>query len=156
MIPAGYQGRTLDLSLLQGVRADGAPHPIAPGLVPTGSDQGLVCAGVQKLVQRAIVALLTASRPLEPTAGVPFLTELRSGRLRTASDVSSAFARSANAVERQLVADESTSDPDDERLSTLELASIDLSVPGAIALTITVTSRAGTSGVALVPIPLAG
>jgi len=121
-----------------------------------GNVPGAVCTGVQKLMQTWVMEFLSATGSYRflPRRGTGFLPSLLQGRLRTELDVQTAFNFAADAVSRNLAADEAADAPDDERLASATLTGISL-VNDTILLDIQLTSQAGDSRQAVLPLSVA-
>lgn len=98
--------------------------------------------GPPRLLQRFAVELLTEkdSIPYLPGRGSPFLAYLR-GRAATETDVFAAFAASLAGLRKNLQADETDADPDDERFSTAKVTGITIE-DHRVGLRVTVINRA--------------
>lgn len=151
MTITAYQGRTVDVMAFQDVVGPGKEARLTPSLVTGG---GTVCTGIQKLAQRFLLELLTEQGTILhlPERGTRFLPNLRRG-IRTELDVFTAFGFAVANAARNLRADETTADPDDERFARAELTSVAL-LPGHVTLHIRLTSRAGTSRPVILPLAL--
>ena len=143
-------GRTYDIVAFQ--------PPTGSGTVPaslTFNDGGTgeAITGIYKLAQRVLIEFLTetGSMPFLPARGTSFMTAVRQGLLRTDLDIHQQFAFAAGALARNLTAEDAATDPDDEKLGTIELGTVTFS-GDLLILPITVTSRAGTSVVVQAPI----
>jgi len=146
-----YLNRTYDVMAYQGVRARGDAL-LRPALFDEQTG-GTICTGIQKLAQRFLIEFLTekGSLPYRPLRGSSFMEQLRQGYLRTDTDVRIAFTFAIGEIGAQLVAEESATDPDDERYVAAELVGIAVA-PGSATLSVTLTSRAGTSRAVILPI----
>lgn len=148
--PADYDGRRVDVLAFQ------AGTPLVQELAAPG-EGGRVCAGVVKLAQRWVLTFLqeAGSVPYRPAAGTGFVTALRTGGLRTESDVRRAFAVAERLVRRQLAAAEAAADPADERIDRADLDGVSVA-PGAGLVTVraTVVSAAGAARAVVLPLPL--
>lgn len=149
-----YAGRAVDLLAFQGYDAGPSPRPLAQALALDGGS-GSVVAGPEKLAQRFLLELLTesGSMPLLPARGCSFLADARRGAWRTAADARRSFFAALVDVRRTLLAEESDSDPDDERFADADLLGLDLSADRLV-LRVAVTSLAGDTRVLLPPLPL--
>jgi len=151
-LPADYIGRRVDVLAFQGATATGSAL-LEQALL--GSAGASICAGVQKLAQRWVIAFLQdkGSAVCDAGRGATFMPRAKAGLLRTELDVRQAFAIAAADVSTQLKEAEAEADPADERLDEAELLDIGL-VLGGLTLSVRVTSLAGNSRTPLLPIPL--
>ena len=149
--PKEYRDRQVDLSLMGGFRP-GRRVPVDLHLV-TATDNGSLIAGVQKLAQRFLLELLTEVGSIRhlPGRGCRFMVEGRHGRWRTPADVSSSFYASLLDVRRNLLREETGSEPPDERFDRAVLESVFLA-RDRVALRIRVISQAGTDLQLIYPI----
>lgn len=148
---ADYNRRQVDLTAYQGVKP-GGERQLTMELV--GSDHGgRITAGIQSLVQRFLILLLTekGSVPHFPNRGCEFLTEARTGVWQVPFDVFTSFSASLVDIEQQLKAEELYTDPPDERYSAAEVLTVSLS-GGNASISIQLTSRAGSSYTFIAPI----
>ena len=146
-----YAGRTTDVAAFKGW-APNNNTKVDQVLVSPG-DSGQLIAGIEKLVQRFTIELLTELGSLVylPTRGSTFMLAARAGFWRTGDDVRSSFAIAITDVAENLQVEESESDPDDERFSYAELISVSL-LGADVSMSVSVTSLAGTSFTALLPL----
>ena len=146
-----YKNRTVDVAAFKGWKL-GKSTEVEQKLVLPGKS-GEVIAGIEKLVQRFTIELLTelASIPYLPTRGSTFMLDARSGIWRTAGDVTTSFSQAILTVADNLGVEEAASDPADERFSSATLLSVSL-LGDSVTLQIEITSDAGTSFTALLPI----
>lgn len=146
-----YAGRTVDVAAYKGW-APNKNTKVDQALVGPG-DSGQLIAGIEKLVQRFAIELLTESGTLLylPTRGSTFIIAARIGSWRTADDVRSSFSVAMLEVTENLQVEESETDPDDERFSSAELLSVSL-LGDTVTMSVQVTSQAGTSFTALLPL----
>lgn len=124
-----------------------------PALV-TSTISGREITGVEKLAQRFLLELMTDTGSMQflPTRGCNFLTRLR-GSLFSEADVMSAFYASVATVRKNLQAEESVIDPDEERFEKAKLVKIVIS-PGGLALTVVVFSAANQAATIELPVSL--
>jgi hypothetical protein len=143
-----YAGRSVDLLVFQ-PQAD-VPERLMSIFDATG---GYACAGIEKLVQRFLLHLLTAegSSKYFPSKGCKLMTTARRGSLRTVSDVSGAFLLSMSTIKANMRSEESSTDPADERLSECLLRDVELENRVA-KLTLEIVSVAGTSRTVIAPV----
>ena len=150
---ADYSGRTVDLAAYQGVEL-GHEQLLRMALAEE-SHSGMIVAGIQKLVQRVVVSLLTerGSQRHFPEVGCDFLYDARTGRFQTDLDVAASFASAMVDVRKQIQAVETELDPDDERFGSIALEHVEL-IDDSVALYASLTSLAGSSVQVLLPIPV--
>ena len=117
--------------------------PIAQRLVGF-NDAGILVSGTQKLAERFTCRLLTrkGSIPYLPKQGCSFISNLRISGMFTEGDIFTSFAAAMLDLKPSLSAEESASDPSDERFATAILTKV--TVTGELLLlTIQVISQAG-------------
>jgi hypothetical protein len=148
---ADYAGRTADVLAFYGAAPGTGDVLLVQSLAGNGS--GAIVAGIQKLVQRFLVTLLTemGSWQYFPAMGSGFLTDARRNYWRTVADVRQSFAAALLDVARQLQNEELPGDPPDECYGSATLLSV-LLTPGSVNLRIQLTSLAGTSYQFIAPI----
>lgn len=150
-----YQGRTVDLGILQGSENSiGVMVPLVQSLTEAAAPGGILVTGLQKLAQRFLLILLTEQNTLTylPANGCRFMADARSGIWRTAADVTASFQYSLIDIKRQLSAIALPTDPLDELLLDAILLNVSLDAPNQVSLSIALTTQAGTSGVFIAPI----
>ena len=148
---ADYVGRTVDF--LAFPDAEVGKEVLVSQILVKDGERGEITAGVQKLAQRWLIEFLTIRGSMRalPNRGSQFINDIRVGKIRTTLDAEQSFYLSAAQVKRQLVLEESASDPADERFRSIEL--ISLAVTGdTIVVRAELTSRAGTQHDILLPI----
>ena len=146
-----YQGRTIDALAFDGAVPAGEVQ-LTQALVLPGQS-GAVTTGIQKLVQRFVIELLTESASLtyQSKRGTTFITAFRAGIIRTSADIFSQYAVAELDARQNLQAEESNTDPSDERYRSAKLLSAVLSGDTA-QLTIRVLSVAGESREVIFPL----
>lgn len=146
-----YQGRTIDYLAFDDAKATGDAL-LSQALVKPGQS-GAITTGIQKLVQRFLLELLTevGSLDYQPDRGCLFITEIRSGVVRTSAGLFSAFATAESDIRNNLRNEDKFSDPDDERYQRATLISASLSGDLAF-LNIRVLSVAGESREVIYPL----
>ena len=146
-----YANRTVDVLAF--------PGPVAPldnlmsQVLALPGQGGEVCTGIIKLAQRWLLEFMTETGSMlyTPDRGCDFLTQLRTGQLRTTNDVQQAFAMSAVQVQLNLWAEDPATAPDDELLASATLLS--LTITGAtLQLYIELLSQAGTTRIVVLPL----
>lgn len=147
-----YVGRTADLLVFHDTD-DNKATELVQAVVPPDRYSGYLTTGIQKLVQKFLLALLTiqGSKQYKPLDGCQFMADVRRGRWRTAADVRQSFYSSLVDIKRQLQLDETDETPEDEQYESATLDNVQLSWPTA-KLTITITSVAGTSRTFISPL----
>lgn len=149
---AQYTGRTVDLLLFDGATATREAE-LTPALVQPGQSGALI-AGVEKLVQRFLLELLTeiGSLHYDPTRGTTFISQIRAGTVQTSQDLFMAFSSSELILRNSLrLEEDSETDPADERYQSSELLSATLSGDRA-QLSFRLISLAGTARTVLYPL----
>ena len=148
-----YQGRVFDVVGLRGAKPAG---DVQLSQTLFGADSGgEVITGVQKLAQRWTMEFLTiiGSMKFLKGRGTDFMRKARQNRFRTEVDVFSAFAFAEVGLGKNLRKEESDDRPDDERYASSELLTVTLA-EDFLALTVRVTSLAGTSRDVILPIKI--
>jgi hypothetical protein len=114
---------------------------------------GMLCTGIQKLAQRFVLEMLTeqGSMLYLPDRGTTFMIRLRQGYLRVEADVFIAFNLALNSAELSLTAEESNTDPADERYAGASLDLVIITVD-TIILHVTLQSRAGNTRQVILPV----
>lgn len=146
-----YKGRKVDYLAFDDAKPAGdtllTPAFVAP------KESGALIAGIQKLVQRFIIELLTGAGSLDylPGRGTFLMPRLNAGLIRTSQDLFSAFNSSAKTAVKALAAEETDEDPDDERINTVELITASLLGDTAV-LNIRITSLAEESLTVIYPL----
>lgn len=146
-----YAGRTVDVAAFKGW-APNKNTEVDQVLVGPG-DGGQLIAGIEKLLQRFAIELLTEVGSLEylPDRGSSFMTAARTGYWRTGDDVRSSFNLALLGVTENLQVEESETDPSDERFASANLLAVSL-LGDAVTMSVEVLSQAGTSFTALLPL----
>jgi hypothetical protein len=147
-----YLGRTVDLFAFQGFRPSGETLLTQALAAPGGS--GVVIAGPEKVVQRFVMELLTesGSLPYLPDRGCRFMLDGRTGLWRTTADITQSFYSSLIDIKRNLLLEEATTAPNDERFGSAELLGVTLTNDMA-GINVEVLTLAGTSRRFLAPLP---
>lgn len=149
---ADYANRSFDLLAFSGGESQG-DQLLSQTLFSTSSS-GEICTGAQKLAQRWMLEFLTikGSMPFHLAArGSDFMRWLRQGYIRTEFDIQAYFNFAAQQVRINLLNDETTDVPDDERINKANLLSFAIT-PGFLELQIQVVSIAGDSREVILPI----
>lgn len=151
---ADYANRTADLFAFRGLfpAARGRDQLLVQELVRPG-DSGLLIAGIEKLAQRVLTALLLrrGTKTYRSTDGTHFMTDAVRGYWRTPADVETSFYSARLDLSRQVTADETDADPDDEKWGSLDLTGVIIAA-GNVTLRLSLTSAAGTAYTFLSPI----
>lgn len=146
-----YVGKKADYLIFDGLREAGDTLLTQSLALPRQSGASVV--GVQKLVQRFLLELLTdrGSIPYRPTRGTFFTIRFRSGAIRTSQELFSEFVSAELFIRTALSLEETAADPPDERYGEARLLSAELFADTA-ALSIQITSRAGNSRQVIYPL----
>lgn len=147
-----YKGRQADYWAYQPVLVPGRDMLLVPELV-SPSNGGSIIAGIEKLVQKILITLLTprGSKLHDPEDGTDFMIDAQRGLWRTTADVEQSFYAARVDMRRLIVLDEVDTDPADERYGEVTLTDIVLA-GDRVTLGVTVTSAAGLSRQILAPI----
>lgn len=116
---------------------------------------GRAVSGVEKLVQRFVLELLTdkESMSLFPSTGTYLLKTLRETIIYSESQIFTAFASAMVDVENSLKAEETSDTPSDEQFGNALLTYIELQLE-RIVLTISLLAKDGQSRLISIPIKL--
>ncbi len=144
-----YYNRSIDLSVFQGVKESGMVT-VDQSLFNNG---GEVCTGIQKLIQRWLVAFLTPEGTVKfhPERGTEFLSE--SVNFRNEMEAETEFYLCNSDACDQLREEEDSDMPDEERIDSVELKSVVVSATG-FSLSVKLTSLAGESTPLILPITI--
>lgn len=150
---AAYLGRKIDLLAWRGGRSNGEVK-LKQNLADVDSPSGEICTGIQKLAQRWLTKFMRrkGTAKCKPTEGTYFMGYLQQGIIRTEADLRAVFALSELDAREQLLAEETASDPDDERYTSATLTNVTV-YPGFAKMTVVLKSRAATATF-IVPIPI--
>ena len=148
-----YTGRKLDISVFQSTFDLGVALPVT---IAFGSPSKF-CAGIQKLVQRYAILLMTdlGSQSFYPDSGVNFLGVLQSGVNPVDKiAVSQLFTLASYNVLSKLKTYQNANPtiPEDEQISNATLVNLVLS-GGTVSFDVKITSMAGDSANLLLPLP---
>lgn len=149
-----YTNRKVDVLILDGAYTSNV-FELSQSLYGSSYPSGKVCAGIQKLTQRWLIEFLTplGSMPYLKERGSNFINVVRSGRLRSESDVMSAFEFANDRVAFNLRAEDSKGEyPNDEKYSNAKLLSVSIVVGNKISLSVRIDSLEGASRIFVVPI----
>lgn len=124
---------------------DNPAGAFADQVLADAQDSGRTLSGMEKLVQRFVLQLLTRSGSV-PFAdiGCDFVSRLTTGRLASETDVFLAFTSSVGQVVDKLRAEEVPGDPDSERLASVQIISLTIA-PGALQLELRLQNRTATA-----------
>jgi len=147
-----YIGRTVDLLAFDDATASGDTQ-LTQKLV-LHQQSGALITGIEKLVQRFVIEFLTEQGSLVyyPRRGTSFMTQIRSGFVRTSEDLTQTFAEAELVARTNLQGEENlATDPPDERFAGAELVTASIFGDEAT-LTVRVTSAAGETRVVIYPL----
>lgn len=149
-----YVGRTADILAFQGMFQAGKEELLSQTLVAPGTG-GYLITGVEKLVQRVLVILLTRQGTMQylPTAGTRFMLDAESGLWRTVLDVQNSFYSAKLDLMRQLRALQLATDPPDEVIDTVDLLNVILTTD-TVKLFIRLVTQAGQPVNFIQPLPV--
>ena len=149
-----YSNRSKDINIFSPVDPTSTlARPVAPSFGKVSS----YCAGVQKLIQRYAISLLTAvgSQPAYPAFGTGLPARMLSSNLTTLDDISHAF-NFANAYVVNLFRryqETAPATPLDEQLDTAMLISTTVDASRRLNFRVALYTRAGVTYDFLLPIP---
>lgn len=151
-ITTDYSGRTVDLHIMQGVNP-----AVNSDISPSFGDISGFCSGIQKLVQRYTICLMTAisSQSNFPNFGTSFIPTLLNGAVRFNKGDISALFNFSNADVVSLFRDyqrKTPNIPQDEQLNTATLESINV-ISNNVYLTIKLIPVAASAVTFVVPLP---
>lgn len=148
-----YAGRTVDYLAFDNAKKTGEAL-----LNQTLAERsGALITGIEKLVQRFLIELLTEKGSLDYdlNRGTFFMTQLRSGVVRTSQELFAAFSSAEVDVRNNLrLEEDADTDPDDEQYSLAILQNASL-LGDTATLTIQVMSGAGESRTVIYPLRIA-
>jgi len=151
---ADFVGRRIDLSLFSNVPTVENDNRL---LVHAMSVNGVatVCTGVQKLAQRVLMRLFTVkgSRRYQPDEGCLFMADAAKGVFRSTANVVASFAAARTDILIQFAAERYDTDPLDEVLVDLRLDNVLLALDG-VAITVRITTAAGSTRKLIAPLPI--
>lgn len=150
-----YVGRTVDYLAFDNARVTGDAL-LNQALIQPGQTGALI-TGIEKLVQRFLLELLTEQGSMEyqPNRGTFFMTALRYGMVQTSGELFAEFSTAELDVREKLRLEEDfVNDPADERYAEAVLLSASLSGDTAT-LSIRVSSVAGESRTVIYPLRIA-
>jgi len=133
-------------------------NPKDTGFVPQelwdlhGGD-GILVTGIIKLCQRFLLELLTVKGtiPFDTKRGSSLLTFVRTGQIRNDIDAYVYFQYSIQEVLQNLWGDELTTDPNDERIKSVDINSVSF-LKNVIVYSVQLNSMAGASRQVQIPL----
>lgn len=146
-----YSGRKVDVLALDGAFNDSV-FPMNQTLY---SENGKVCAGIQKLAQRWLIEFLTplGSIPYLKSRGCDFINKVRSGRIRTEVDAALVFNFAKEKVANNLRKEDAEGTyPDDEMYANVELLAIKVNIGVGLSMSVRIDSIAGDARVFVLPL----
>lgn len=148
---ADYKGRTIDLLAFQGATATGEKL-LSQVLVAEG-ESGQVTAGIQKLAQRWYLEMLTemGTIPYDLLRGTGLMFDARNGIIRTTVEAEQSFALASKEAETNLILEEDTDMPEDERYGSITLDNVTVTADRVI-YRATLRSLSGESREVLMPL----
>jgi hypothetical protein len=153
-ISSNYSGRTKDISILQ---YPDASLPDAQIVLPQFGQNARFCSGVQKLLQKYVVILLTnlKSQPSFPDFGTELLYTLQGGispvdRVRASQIFILASFAAVTELKRYQINNPTI--PDDEKIVRAELLNLDL-YGGYVGFSVKIVTVAGEDIPFIVPLP---
>jgi hypothetical protein len=151
---ADYAGRTVDVFAFDGVLKD--EKTLLTQELFNEEQSGLVCTGIQKLAQRFILELLTDKGSMygKPDNGTGLLQAYRQGTVRSEMDAAQEWAFAVNDALANMQAEEEETDPDDEKIASIELDSVAFSQGVKVAYSAKLLSAAGSSRKIILPLPI--
>lgn len=154
-LTTNYTGREKDINIFPTVR------PTVKGPQPTPGSFGKVssyCAGIQKLAQRYLIALLTirGSQPNFPNFGTNLLKQVNTGSVTTNGDLVHIFNfANVSVISAFRSAQEKAKNiPMDEQLDTVVLNSVSVTVGNSVNYNISLYTNAGQTYDYVLPIPI--
>lgn len=149
-----YSGRKVDLHIFQGVN----PNKLSP-VTPSFGKISNFCSGIQKLIQRFAIALMTdlGSQPNYPDFGTKLMSTLNNrNMLFNKADLYPIFNFAAYKVVSEFrdYQAKNYDIPDDEKLNTAYLSDIIIS-NDSIAFKVTIIPVSGDTTEFLIPLPKA-
>lgn len=154
-ITTDYSGRAKDINISPNIDpTKTSAQKVAPGFGAVSS----YCAGVQKLVQRFMVALVTVrgSQPAYPAFGTDLLKKISVSSLTTSADLRHAFNFASAKVVSEFRAYQAATPglPDDEQLDTVLLMDVSVSSNYEVSYRVALYTKAGSTYDFLLPIPI--
>ena len=146
-VSTNYLNRSVDISVFQGIKISGIAT-VDQSLFNQG---GEVCTGIQKLIQRWLIAFLTpeGSVKFHPEWGTEFLSE--ASNLRNEVEAATEFYLCNSDACDQLREEDTEDTPEDEQIDSVQLDHITITDNG-FSLKVTLSSIAGASAPLILPI----
>lgn len=134
------------------MRVSDRNSPVGLSLVQGG---GLVCTGLQKLIQTWLIEFLTRAGSVakQPVRGTDFLASIQNGAAQSVADVQAAFSLAADHVRGYLMGVQGHL-PNDEQLDSAVLENVTVDYAG-VSLTVRLTSKSGESRTFVAPVRVA-
>lgn len=160
-VTTDYTGRQVDIEYLQTVVKPTGVIPVSMSF--TASEPKMI-TGLQKLIQRYVITLLTSLGDVftDPGWGTDFLHKIMRGAGRYAGYITTTFAFANVDAINKLREDERNTDlygpiPDDERIAGAYLTGFEADPASAsISLSINISNLAGATTVYVVPVAIPG
>lgn len=154
-ITTDYSGRAKDIDITPTIDpTKTSAQKVTPGFGQVSS----YCAGVQKLVQRFMISLVTVqgSQKSYPTFGTNLLKSLTVSSLTTLADLRHAFNFASAKVVSEFRAYQSATPnlPDDEQLDTALLLDVSVNANYEVTYRVALYTKAGETYDFLLPIPI--
>lgn len=154
-VTTDYSGRKKDINISPGISPyTDKVQKVTPGFGSVSS----YCAGVQKLIQRFMIALVTVrgSQPAYPSFGTDLLKTLTVSSLTTLADLRHAFNFASAKVVSEFREYQATQPdlPDDEQLDTALLLDVKVTASYHVTYRVALYTKAGEVYDFLLPIPI--
>lgn len=154
-ITTDYTGRAKDINISPTIDpTKTSVQKVTPGFGNVSS----YCAGVQKLLQRFMIALTTVrgSQPAYPTFGTDLLKTIAVSSLTTVADLKHAFNFASAKVVSEFREYQAATPglPDDEQLDTALLLDISVTANYEVTYRVALYTKAGETYDFLLPIPI--
>jgi hypothetical protein len=149
-----YTGRQVDIMAFTGAFSD-KQFELDQILYNDTNPSGQVCAGIQKLVQRWVIELLTplGSMPYLTNRGSAFLNTIRSGKIRSELDATLIFNFANEQVAYNLRQEDNAGTyPDDEKYGSVDLLGVQVITGSKMTISVRINSVAGAARVFVVPV----
>jgi hypothetical protein len=148
-----YSNRKIDIHVFQGVNA-----PKNSDITPSFGRISNFCTGVQKLIQRYTISLLTeiGSQLNYPEFGSSLIVSLTSSsNVYNRADLYALFNIANDKIQSEFLAYDATEDiSDDERLRNVRIARIESTADGGVAIRLELQTFAGSELIFVVPLPI--
>jgi hypothetical protein len=142
--------RTYDVAAFQ---IPAQPFEPAPQKLWELDGAGRAVTGILKLAQRVLIELNTVrgSQPFNLRAGTSLLPFARQGRIRNEIDAHVYFQYAVGELQQNLIPDELTDEPADEKFSALTILSLTFT-PVRLSYTLRLVSQDGDSRELILPV----